>query len=97
MADEDGRDEKDISSRDTSEGGRGRRSVVQYNLLGLLHSTGFVYTARSKCGSWIVVFHVVTLLDLDREAVGALLRVWVVVFLVALAERLGGGGGVVSN
>jgi hypothetical protein len=43
------------------------------------------------------VFHAVTLLDLAREVVGGRLRAWVVVFLVALAERLGGGGGVDPN
>ena len=92
----DGKGEKEMSNGDTPGRGRGREDVVQYNISGL-RSTGFDYTTRSKRGSWIVVFHAATLLDLEREVGGVRLRVWITVFLVALAERLGGGGGVASS
>lgn len=96
MIDGEERSEKDANSRDTPGGRKKRRKMGRYNLSGF-----FVprvdHTTPSKWRLWITVFHVTTFLDLDREAVGGRLRVWVVGFLVALAERLGGGGGVDSN
>jgi len=112
MTDGDGKDEKEVSgrggegeremnSRGTAEGGRRRKDVVQYNLSGFLRSTWFREVARRVLngvrGLSRAMFHAATLLDLDREVVGGRLRVWVVVLLMDLAERLGGGGGVDSN
>jgi len=61
------------------------------------HDVRLDYTTRSKSQLRIIVFHAATLLDLDREVVEGRPRAWVAVFLVALEERLGGGGGVDSN
>jgi len=89
-----------MSRKDTPERGREGRNVmstVQFNRVSSFRGVRVVYTTRSKCRSWIVAFHAATFLDLAREVVGGRLRVWVAVFLAALAERLGGGGGVASN
>ena len=55
---------RETSNRYTPGTGRGRRGVVQRNLS--FHDVLVYHKTRYKFRLWLIVFHVETLLDLDR-------------------------------